>query len=119
MDIDSAKREDVHGRGMISPDGVGARRKSPRASVGAGRASVGGRSEASKGGRTSTGPAKHAAVPERRVLFSDDVEPVVAQPKKKLTNAEREEAARVEFTDKVREETGAILSPSGASSGSA
>ena len=111
MDIDSAKRADVHGRGMISPDGVGARRKSPRASVGAGCASVGGRSEASKGGRTSTGPAKHAAVLERRVLFSDDVEPVVAQPKKKLTNAEREEAARVEFTDKVREETGAILSP--------
>ena len=111
MDIDSAKRADVHGRGVISPDGVGARRKSPRASVGAGRASVGGRSEASKGGRTSAGPAKHAAVLERRVLFSDDVQPVVAHPKKKLTNAEREEAARVEFTDKVREETGAILSP--------
>ena len=111
MDIDSAKRADVLGRGVISPDGVGARRKSPRASVGAGRASVGGRSEASKGGRTSAGPAKHAAVPERRVLFSDDVQPAVAHPKKKLTNAEREEAARVEFTDKVREETGAILSP--------
>ena len=56
-------------------------------------------------------PPSTPIVPERRVLFSDDVEPVVAQPKKKLTNAEREEAARVEFTDKVREETGAILSP--------